>query len=333
MFVAGSIFRARFLPPMSDDPPQISLNLMMKRKRRAHYRLRRRRYLRLLPPQDGQVADKPSPEAPPMPPPTTEETREWHALTEGRDRLARELAELRRRLEKRGEELEGLKGELDGARERSEAAKKVIEESRHQVQRARSEMESQRKRLQREREELQEHAAEELLRQLLPILDNFDLALKKSGEVSDPAAFLEGMTMIQREFQGTLERAGLHAIEAEGTPFDPQVHEAITTAQETGVADGQVLRELRPGYRYRQKVLRPAMVTVNKLTETPAPQEGEGEAKAAGGDKPADNRAAHPLRPKAPPPRQPGEQPPADRPASRESTPLDDAKRYLDTNY
>lgn len=326
---------------MSDDAPQISLNLMKKRRRRAQYRLRRRRFLGIeaLPgeaPAEGEVPPSP---APPRTEPGRKVSDDLAAMERECHRLRVALDESRGMLAGHEREVSSLRAQLEESGERYESAKKVVEEARGQVQRARAEMDANRRRLQKEKDEMKEHAAEDLLRRLLPILDNFSLALKNSEPLSDPASILKGVTMIEREFSATLERAGLRPIPTEGHPFDPQVHDAISTAEEPEKPDGEVLSELRPGYLYHQKVLRPAMVSVNKLTETPPPGSDQGArsapSPAADQSPPVGHKPATPLnlRPTAPPPRRPEEAPPPPRPSTGDSTPLDDAKRYLDTNY
>jgi molecular chaperone GrpE len=130
--------------------------------------------------------------------------------------------------------------------------------------RKQAEFENFRKRTERERADFAQHATSDIMRDLLSVLDSFELALKaaRSG-----AGGYQGFELIQKQLIDTLSRAGLEAIEAEGQPFDPHIHEAVSTQPAPhGVADGTVLTELRRGYQLRGKLLRPTMVTVAAST-------------------------------------------------------------------
>jgi molecular chaperone GrpE len=127
--------------------------------------------------------------------------------------------------------------------------------------RKQAEFENFRKRTERERSEFVQYAAAEVMRELLNVLDSFELALKTGDSGgTDP---LKGFALIHKQLVDTLSRAGLKEITAAGQPFDPNVHEAVTTQPAPdGVADGTVLTELRRGYELNGKLLRPTMVSV-----------------------------------------------------------------------
>lgn len=129
--------------------------------------------------------------------------------------------------------------------------------------RKQAEFENFRKRTDRERSEFVKFASGELMREVLNVLDSFELALGKEdssdGEVEDVR---KGFELIYKQLVDSLKRFGLEAIEAKGRPFDPNVHEAVSTQPSDEVADGTVLEELRRGYLLHGKLLRPAMVTV-----------------------------------------------------------------------
>ena len=96
-------------------------------------------------------------------------------------------------------------------------------------------------------------------RTVLPILDSFERALKAGGDASD---FRNGIELIYRQFQDALQKIGVQPIAAVGQVFDPRVHEAIEMVDTTEVPDHQVLEELQRGYKYKERLLRPAMVRV-----------------------------------------------------------------------
>jgi molecular chaperone GrpE len=98
-----------------------------------------------------------------------------------------------------------------------------------------------------------------LIRELLPVVDNLERALGSAPE-DDPMA--EGVRLVLMDMQGVLTRAGVETIEPKGEPFDPNVHEALTTRQEEGVDAGTVLDVVEKGYRGADQVIRPARVVV-----------------------------------------------------------------------
>jgi molecular chaperone GrpE len=126
--------------------------------------------------------------------------------------------------------------------------------------RMQAEFENFRKRSMREQQDFREYALADALKQLLPILDSLDRALKTEGtSVED---FRSGIELIDRQFHDVLTRLGVEPIPAEGQPFDPSIHQAIQMVETADVPDHHVMDELQRGYRLRERVLRPAMVRV-----------------------------------------------------------------------
>jgi molecular chaperone GrpE len=132
--------------------------------------------------------------------------------------------------------------------------------------RLQAEFENFRKRSLREQQEFREYALSDALKQVLPILDSLDRALKAEGvSVED---FHSGVELIDRQFHDVLTRLGVEPIAAQGQPFDPSLHQAIQMVETTEVPDHHVLDELQRGYRLRDRVLRAAMVRVAQNTKT-----------------------------------------------------------------
>ncbi len=130
--------------------------------------------------------------------------------------------------------------------------------------RLQAEFDNARKRGVREQQEFREFAAADVLKNILPILDSFERALKApSGDSSD---FRTGIELIDRQFQDVLQKLGVQAIPSVGQRFDPRVHEAIEMVDTTEVEDHQVLEEWQRGYKYKERLLRPAMVRVARNT-------------------------------------------------------------------
>jgi molecular chaperone GrpE len=125
--------------------------------------------------------------------------------------------------------------------------------------RLQAEFDNARKRAVREQQEFREFAAADVIRNFLPVLDSFERALKAGGDAGD---FRNGVELIYRQFQDALQKSGVQPIVALGQAFDPRVHEAIEMVDTTEVPDHHVLDELQRGYKYKDRLLRPAMVRV-----------------------------------------------------------------------
>ena len=130
-----------------------------------------------------------------------------------------------------------------------------------------------RKRVERERDERQQAAAEDLVKDLLPVLDNFERALEHAED--DSGAVREGVEMIARQFKDTLGRRGVVAVDPLGQPFDPGLHEAVQGVEESDLPPGTVAFVMLKGYTMGDRLLRPAMVGV--VVETESEGDGEGE--------------------------------------------------------
>jgi len=144
---------------------------------------------------------------------------------------------------------------------------KLIEERdslQDRLLRRQAEFENYRKRADRERNEYVQSASAELVRELLNVLDSFDLAIRNaSTEGSAGEDMLRGLDLVYKQFLDTLGRFGLKAIEAKGQPFDPNFHQAISTVPSDEVAENTVVEEFRRGYTLNGKLLRAAMVSVS----------------------------------------------------------------------
>jgi molecular chaperone GrpE len=152
--------------------------------------------------------------------------------------------------------------EIQRLREALEAKTREAEEHRERYLRAAAEFDNARKRTAREREEYTRYANESLLRELLPVLDNFDRALQAARGEAGAAAVTAGVELIQRELLRVLEKFGVTPFVSVGQPFDPERHEAIARVPAEGQPEGTVVNETARGYLLNGRVLRPAMVTV-----------------------------------------------------------------------
>ena len=127
-----------------------------------------------------------------------------------------------------------------------------------------AEFDNYRKRVDRERRELSEAASADLIRDLLPIIDDLERAMAAShlDGASKDSALLRGVELTHRQLLDQLRRRGVETIEAVGQPFDPQIHESVAAEPGTGKPDGEILEEFRRGYRVAGRLLRASMVKV-----------------------------------------------------------------------
>jgi len=152
--------------------------------------------------------------------------------------------------------------EIRRLRDALDAKTREAEEHRDRYLRAAAEFDNARKRGAREREDYTRYANESLLREILPVLDNFERAIQASRGEPAAAAVMAGVELIQREILRVLEKFGVTPFTSVGQPFDPERHEAIARVPAQGRAEGTVVDETARGYLLNGRVLRPAMVTV-----------------------------------------------------------------------
>jgi molecular chaperone GrpE len=125
--------------------------------------------------------------------------------------------------------------------------------------RLQAEFENARKRESRERNDFRDYAVGGAVELFLPVLDNFQLALKSTGSLEQLRA---GVELIVKQMEEALRALQVKKVESVGAEFDPRVHEAIEMVEKPDVPDHQVFEEVRPGYRIKDRLLRPAMVRV-----------------------------------------------------------------------
>jgi molecular chaperone GrpE len=129
-----------------------------------------------------------------------------------------------------------------------------------------ADLDNYKKRAARERTEAVKYANEGLIEKLLPIVDNFEAALNaaNSPQGGNVDSLKTGIQMIFTQMKSFLGEAGVEEIDAINKPFDPNLHEAVSQQASTEVPEGQVIQQMRKGYRYRDRLIRPAMVVVAK---------------------------------------------------------------------
>jgi len=141
------------------------------------------------------------------------------------------------------------------------------EENYTRLLRLAADMENLKKRQERERAELLQFANENLVKELLPVVDNLERALEHGRQSEAPAALLEGIERVYQGFLKALDKFGVTPFESVGQPFDPAFHNAMMQEEAPGVPDCRVIKELQKGYLMHQRLLRPAMVVVARNTQ------------------------------------------------------------------
>jgi molecular chaperone GrpE len=144
-------------------------------------------------------------------------------------------------------ELQKLKAERDSLLDR--------------LARAQAEFDNARKRAAKEQQDFRDFATVDAIKPLLPVVDSFERALQAK---SDAADFRSGIELIYKQLQDVLSKLGVRPIPAKGEQFDPHVHEAIEMVETHDAADHEVLEEWQRGYKFKDRLLRPAMVKVAK---------------------------------------------------------------------
>ena len=145
-----------------------------------------------------------------------------------------------------------------------EKARAEAESYLDDLRRLQADFDNYRKRTLREQTARAASASQALVARLLPVLDNFELAVSAAEQSREFDRMLKGVEMVFGELREVLEAEGLVRIEAEGKPFDPERHEAVVAVEQENTAPGTVVDIVRNGYELRGKVLRPAMVKVAK---------------------------------------------------------------------
>jgi|SRR5579863_3306806 len=129
------------------------------------------------------------------------------------------------------------------------------------LSRAQAEFENARRRANKEQQDFRDYATSDAIKSLLPVVDSLERALKVK---SDATEFRSGVELIYKQLQSALARLSVNPIVSKGEPFDPHFHEAVELVETTDVPDHQVIEELQRGYKFKDRLLRPAMVKVAK---------------------------------------------------------------------
>jgi molecular chaperone GrpE len=181
----------------------------------------------------------------------------------------REIRENEAALNKEETELKDVETAQEAQVDEKERLTLELQEINDKYLRLYAEFENYKKRVNKDKEELLKCGNENLLYDLLPVIDNLEMALKHSSNesstgLSASGGLVQGVEITLKELLRTLERFGVTPIEASGKPFDPSVHHAMIQVERDDIDDKIVVEEFRKGYMFRDKVLRPSLVAVSK---------------------------------------------------------------------
>jgi len=155
-------------------------------------------------------------------------------------------------------------------------ARRQREHSHDLFLRARAELENFKRRTERESVERRDADAAHLIGKILPVIDDLERALRAAGPAGDPLT--RGVTLVHQHLLSVLAQMGLAPIETTGAAFDPNRHEAVEVVRSSGRDPGTILEEMRRGYMFRDRLIRPALVRV-----AGGPEDGDGRSEGAGG--------------------------------------------------
>ncbi len=142
-----------------------------------------------------------------------------------------------------------------------------VEQTNDTMLRLAAELDNYKKRVAKERESLIKYAAQGVVQELLPVLDNFERAMDAARQSKDFDSFLKGVEMIYKQMCDALEKRGVSRIDATGKVFDPNVHEAVMQMASEEHPENIVVEELQKGYMLHDRVIRPSMVAVSSGAE------------------------------------------------------------------
>ena len=145
-----------------------------------------------------------------------------------------------------------------------EELKAKLDEMENRYLRLRADFDNFRRRTQAEREANEKYRSQSLINDLLPLVDNFERALKIEATNEQAQSILQGMEMVYKGIISALEKEGVEEIEAVGKEFDPHIHQAVMTAEDENYGSNIVVEEFQKGYKLKDRVIRPSMVKVNQ---------------------------------------------------------------------
>jgi len=165
------------------------------------------------------------------------------------------------------EERQEKESEIDQIKRKLEEKEKEIKEHHDRLLRLAADFENYKKRAAREKEDWTKFANEDLIRAILPFIDNLERAVNHAQKVADTGVLIEGVRLTIQQILQALNKFGLSPFQSVGEPFDPSVHEAMLVVETDKHEPNQVVEEFQKGYLLNDRLLRPATVSVSKPQE------------------------------------------------------------------
>ncbi|WP_430008429.1 nucleotide exchange factor GrpE [Metabacillus idriensis] len=154
--------------------------------------------------------------------------------------------------------------ELTAAKAKIDELEAKLSETENRMYRVQADLDNFRRRSRLDLEAAQKYRSQNLITEILPALDNFERALKIDTDDEKTQSLLQGMDMVYRQLVQALQNEGIEAIQAEGQPFDPHLHQAVMQVEDDQYESNVVIEEFQKGYKLKDRIIRPAMVKVNQ---------------------------------------------------------------------
>ncbi|TDL82241.1 nucleotide exchange factor GrpE [Peribacillus frigoritolerans] len=154
--------------------------------------------------------------------------------------------------------------ELTAAKAKIDELEAKLSETENRMYRVQADLDNFRRRARLDLEAAQKYRSQNLITEILPALDNFERALKIDTDDEKTQSLLQGMDMVYRQLVQALQNEGIEAIQAEGQPFDPHLHQAVMQVEDDQYESNVVIEEFQKGYKLKDRIIRPAMVKVNQ---------------------------------------------------------------------
>jgi molecular chaperone GrpE len=165
------------------------------------------------------------------------------------------------------EERQEKEKEIGELKKKLEEKEREIKEYHDRLLRLAADFENYKKRAARDKEDWTKFANEDLIKAILPFVDNLERAVNHAQKVADTGVLIEGVRLTIQQILQTLNKFGLSPFESVGKPFDPSIHEAMLVVESKQHEPNQVVEEFQRGYLLNDRLLRPATVSVSKLPE------------------------------------------------------------------
>ncbi len=161
-------------------------------------------------------------------------------------------------------EMDTPETEIAQLRQQLKSKEQEIKGQQDKYLRMYAEFENYKKRAVRDQEEFSKYANERLLKELLPVVDNLERAIAHTKDIKEPTKILEGLELILKQCLEAMSKFGVTGFESHLQPFDPSKHQAIGQMESGEHEEGIVIEEIQRGYRFNDRILRPALVIVSK---------------------------------------------------------------------